>query len=222
MNAPIVKPQLSDVLNIALRNLMLNFNCHHVGTIQSFDPATQTATASVNYKKSLIVYDPASQSNVEKLVDYPPIGDAPVFFAGGGQATLTFPVSQGDECMIFFNDRDMDNWFSGGVGQAPATGRLHSFADSVIVVGWRSLGNVILNFDNTRALLQWENGGILGVSSSLVKIANATYTLKGVLTDLVNAIEAITVTTSGGPSTLPLLNQAAFETIKTKIAGLLE
>lgn len=219
----LTNPELADIFNIFQRNLLLNLNCHHLGTIQSFNPANQTATASINYKKQIIVFDPNSETSQTQLVDYPPIADAPVVFLRGGQTSLTFPISNGDECEIHFNDRDMDAWFSGSVTGPPDTSRLHSFSDAIIVVGPRSKGNVIANFDMNHALLQWLGGGMVGVSSSKVLIGNATYKLNALLQELIGKIEAITVSVTTAPGTSgPPLNAADIATTATKIGELLE
>ena len=50
---PIVAdPGLSDVLNLFKKNLLLGLNCHHIGTIRTFDPATQLVSVNVNYQKT--------------------------------------------------------------------------------------------------------------------------------------------------------------------------
>lgn len=150
------QPQLKDLLDLFRRDILLNFNCHAVGTVQSFDPVKQIASVTINYKKTFFVAD--SQGVYQpKLVDYPLLLDAPVIFLGGGGTALTFPVAQGDECLVFFNDRDIDTWFNGSSGSAVNTPRLHSFADGLILVGPRSLANVVTEFDPVNPQLKCQN-----------------------------------------------------------------
>ena len=167
-------------------------------------------------------------------------------FLGGAATALTFPIAKGDECLVLFNDRDMDNWFTGGGGGAVATPRLHSFADGIILVGLRSLGNVLQNVDGVRATLRGSKDGqtIVGVGATLIKIANSQYTLNGLLqtlisniNDLVSAVGNITVGpgsfsngggavagVSGTPINAAAISNVASELSSTgnKIAGLLE
>jgi hypothetical protein len=219
----LTNPELPDIFNMFQRNLLLNFNCHHIGTIQSFNPANQTATASINYKKEILIFDTDTQKNKTQLVDYPPIADSPVMFLRGGQTSLTFPIAKNDECFIFFNDRDMDAWFAGSVIGAPDTSRLHSFSDAVILVGPRSKGNVLTNFDMNHLLLQWIGGGQVGVSSSKVLIGNDTYKLNALLQELISEIQSITVpiTSAPGVSGTPL-NSASLGATAGKLGELLE
>jgi hypothetical protein len=232
---------LADALNLIKKDILLNLNAHHVGTVQSFDATKQTATATVVYKKTFFQLNAASGTYNPVLLDYPLLVDAPVIHlgGGGGQYGLTFPVQQGDECLILFNDRDLDNWFTGGANGAVATPRLHSFADGIILVGVRSLGNVLQNVDTTRACLRGSKDGktFVGVGATLIKIANSQYTLNGLLktlisniNDLVSATAQITVTCAapGNPSSPPI-NSAAISAVsselsstQSQIAGLLE
>jgi hypothetical protein len=141
------EPELKDLFALFSKDLMLKLNCHAIGTIQSFDPAEQTAAATVNYRKTFKL---PNEQGVYGLttVPYPQLVDCPVIFLGGGGASLTFPVAQGDECLVLFNDRDLDNWFQGNLNAPPATPRLHSFSDAIIMVGLRSRPNVVQSFNS--------------------------------------------------------------------------
>ena len=229
------EPTLIDVLNLFKKGIFSELNCHHVGTIQSFDSTNQTARATVNYKQTIL--QPNAQGVYQQvLIDYPILADCPVVFLGGGSSHLTFPVAQGDECLVLFNDRDFDNWYSGASTGQPATPRKHSFSDGIIMVGLRSLGNIIQNFDTARAVLRHGNAYV-GVGAQLVKVGNDQYTLNELLQELisdvrnlVDATAGLTVICSGGgmASSTPI-NAAAISAAgsqlaatATKIEGLLE
>lgn len=234
------EPHLIDLLNLFKKQIFLDFNCHHIGTIHSFNAINQTATVSINYVKTLFNFNPITGSYESTTTNYPITAEAPVICLGGGGGALTFPISAGDECLILFNDRDLDNWFVGGTGSPNGTARLHSFADAIVLVGLRSLPNILLNYDTTRVSLR--NGTLgtttVGVGETLIKIANATTTLNTLLQSLITNIEtlvtataAITVTgvTPGSGVSGPPANAAVITAINTtlatlsvQIAGLLE
>lgn len=236
------EPHLRDLLELHKKDILLSFNAHHVGAIQTFNPLQQTASATINYKKTFFSTDPVTGVYGSSLVDYPVLLEAPVICLGGGDGALTFPIEEGDECLCLFNDRDIDNWFSGGAGGGNATARLHSFADGIILVGIRSLQNVLLNYDMERVCLRNGETGttIVGVGETLIKIANATTTLntllQSVLTNMQSILTAlqtvplIAVTGSpGGPSPLnPIITAdlvsvaSSLNTLSTQIEGLLE
>ncbi len=148
------EPGLKDLLDRYKRNTMLALNCHHIATIQTFNSATQTASATVNYKKTFIKPHPITGVYQSELRDYPVMLDCPVVFLGG----LTSPVITGDECLALFNDRDIDNWLNGSSNSAVATARLHSFSDAILLVGIRSLANVIPDFNTAAPELRNRSG----------------------------------------------------------------
>lgn len=142
------EPSLKDLLDYMARDIKLNLNCHHIGTIQSFDALTQTAQVSINYTKTFLQIDDIGNSSVQS-VNYPVLASCPIIALGGGLASITFPITPGDECLVLFNDRDLENWFNGSSNSPPATGRLHSFTDAVVMVGVRSLTNVLTSYNTS-------------------------------------------------------------------------
>lgn len=236
------EPSLKDAFDALKQDIFATLNCHHIGQIQTFNPATQTATATINYKKTYFERNPVTGTYDAVLKDYPLLIDAPVVVLGGGtlKGALTFPIATGDDCMVLFNDRDLDNWYQGSTSSPVATPRLHSFADAVLLVGLRSLPNVLTGYDAVRAVLR-QGTALVGVGAgggTLVKIANATTTLNTLLQSLVAQVSALAtaaaaitvsgVTTGGGTSAVPVNAPALaavatnLATISTQIAGLLE
>lgn len=138
--------ELKDLLDLYKKDILLNFNCHHVGTVEKFDSLRQVVQVTINYTKTFFEVDPISGIYSPKQVAYPVIVDAPIVTLGGANGMITFPIAKGDECIVFFNDRDIDNWFMGSSNSAVSTGRLHSFSDAIVLVGPRSLPNVVLNY----------------------------------------------------------------------------
>lgn len=213
--------ELRDVLDQFKKEILLGINCHHIGTIQSFDSDLQTATASINYTKTFFKLNAGNGNYLPYQKQYPLLIDAPVICLGGGKASLTFPISAGDECLIIFNDRNMDNWFSGGSGSQLATGRLHSFSDGIILVGLRSMANTIDNYDNTRAVLQ--NGTtMVGVGESLIKIANRSTTLNTLLQQILTQLETLANSVCVPSSPLNPAVATALALLATQLGELIE
>jgi hypothetical protein len=172
LNSIPVDPTLSDLMNLFKKDIFLSLNCHHLATIQSFNAAAQTVTATINYTKTFFILDQTTGLNVPTQVNYPLLQDVPAIILGGGNANLTFPIAQGDQCVVLFNDRSIDNWFQSGQVGPVATSRYHSFADGLALVGLRSLQNPIANYDATRAVLRNGATGV-GVSATQIKLYNA-------------------------------------------------
>lgn len=222
-------PTLKDLLDVLKKDILLNFNCHAIAKVESFNPDMQTVQATILYPWSKLQKQ-SSGAYETVWPQYPLIVDAPVIIFRGGDWALTFPISVGDECLILFNDRDMDNWFAGGQSAPVASGRLHAFTDALALIGPRSSGNVLSSYDTTRAVLA--NGEtMVGVGETLIKIANATTTLNTLLQSLITAINGIkvdpgTFQVSGTPVTgqgeVATASQSALSSIASDISGLLE
>lgn len=162
------EPELKDLLDLLEKRIKLGLNCHHIGKIQSFDALTQTAKVTINYTKTFSQINSVGEAKVI-TANYPTLIDCPVICLGGGLGSLTFPISSGDECLVLFNDRDIDNWFSGSSSSAPATPRTHAFPDAIILVGVRSLANVLPAYVTDAVTLTYQ-GNLIQIFSSKVLI----------------------------------------------------
>lgn len=151
-------PTLSDVLNSLKKDILFSINCHHLGTVQSFNEEEQTVSVTINYKKTYYRLNSATGLYDPLLVDYPILAQCPVIVLGGGIGALTFPIAVGDECLVLFNDRDLDNWFNGSAGGVVATPRIHSFSDAIVLVGLRSLNTVLEDYSTDAMQLRTVDG----------------------------------------------------------------
>lgn len=73
---------------------------------------------------------PMTLANGESL-DAPEIVSVPVCFpvGMGGDAQVTVPLQAGDDCLLFFSQRSVENWLSGS-DQAPDDPRQHDLTDA--------------------------------------------------------------------------------------------
>lgn len=220
-NKTVADPNLSDLLALFKRDIMLSINCHAIATVQSFNPENQTVTATINYKKTAFQVN-QSGAYVSSLSDYAQLVDCPVIVLGGGPASLSFPIRQGDECLILFNDRDIDNWFNGGPPIGVNTPVLHSFSDAIALVGLRSKPNALSDYDSQNVVLR--NGTTLvSIGESLIKIANSTTTLNTLLQSLISTLQGLTTINCvpGSPVTLSPATITALANVATQIGELL-
>lgn len=152
-------PTLATLLELVKKGTMRQINCHQMGEIVSFDPTTQTA--EVQIKMSFLLNG--------EIKEYPLLLDCPCIILAGGQGALTMPISAGDSCLVLFNDRDMDNWYSGGQTMPPRTDRLHDFSDAIALVGLRNKQNQISGY--------FAQGTELKYGSSTIKLENGKVTV---------------------------------------------
>lgn len=210
-------PSLKDLLDILKKDIFLSLNCHHLATVQSVNFEDRTLSATINYQKTYFEKNPVTGENVPVLVDYPNLVDVPFLILGGGEAGVSFPIEQGDECLILFNDRDIDNWFAGATTGPVASSRFHSLSDGLALVGF----NFSAILDPTRATLFNGETGV-GVSDSKVKIYNAITTLNTLMQQILTQLITLsgTVPVPGNP-----LNPAvatALTSLATQLGQLLE
>jgi hypothetical protein len=168
-----VPPSLETLLDAVRTRVAKEINCVRVGVVQAFDAATQTATVKIAQQQVTSI-DP---QGVRTLAEYPLLLQVPVQFPSGGGYTLTFPVAAGDECMVLFNDRELDNWFTSGPGLAPAVGRLHDLSDGIAIVGIRSKPRALEDISTTATQLRSDDGAnFVEVNPQGVKVhANVVY-----------------------------------------------
>jgi len=196
------------------RDIFQSLLCHHVGIIQGFDSADQTAKVTIAYKRVI--------NGLE--VDYPVLVDCPVIVLGNKTKRLEIPISVGDECLVLFNDRDIDNWFDSGQITTVQTARLHSFSDAIALVGLHSKKNSISDWDSTRVSIR--NGSTrVGVSSSKVKIQNGSKDLLGVINALVDLVDTLNTkltvfATTAATDPIAIVTAGAATTLQTDLAAI--
>ncbi|CAI2418115.1 phage baseplate assembly protein V [Serratia liquefaciens] len=123
------------------------------GIIQSFDADAVTATIQPSVKVPIRQADGSVVS-----VALPLLVDVPVYFPRGGGVTLTFPITEGDECLVIFADRCIDYWWQNGGVQEPVDPRQHHLADAFALVGPQSQAKKISGISTSAAQLRTDDG----------------------------------------------------------------
>lgn len=140
-------------VNIALGSALSKIWTSLPGIIQSFDPDAMTVTVQPAIRA--LVRD---ETGAQVETDLPLLLDCPVQFPAGGGCTLTFPVAQGDECLVVFASRCIDAWWQSGGIQNQAELRMHDLSDGFALLGFRSQPRVIPAISTTAAQLRSDDG----------------------------------------------------------------
>lgn len=148
------------------------------GIIQSFDPDAVTAVV-----QPAIRYVERDNDGNKSTKDYPLLVDVPVIFPRGGGCTLTFPVKEGDECLVIFADRCIDFWWQSGGIQEPVDGRMHDLSDAFCIVGPQSQAKKIGGISTTAAQLRTDDGSAIIelAAGGAVTITSPQITINGPL-----------------------------------------
>lgn len=219
-------PNMQDVLQAFMREVLMTLNCHAIATVKEFDSAERKIRATINYSKTFIKQnDDGTVSSVQR--SYPTLVDVPVVVLCGGNTSLTFPIQAGDYCLILFNDRDIDMWLSSAQVGPLNTSRLHSFSDGIAIVGLLPFPKALLKsttYDSNHAVLTGgaaagtmaavgvhkSNGKVLITNTFPANSITLKTHLQTLITDLNNLIQAFTVNAALFiPSTSPPGNPSA-------------
>ena len=147
------------------------------GIIQTFDAAKMTCTVQPSIQAKLFnLNGTVSDATLPLLVD------CPIQFPSGGGCSITFPIRLGDECLIIFASRCIDNWWQLGGIQSQAELRMHDLSDGFILLGFRSVPRVLSGISTSTVQIRSDDGVAfisLHPTSHAVTITAPTTTING-------------------------------------------
>lgn len=170
-------PDMTSVLDEHKRDIFTSMNCINVGIIQSFDASNMTAQVSFAIKKVQSI----DENGGRVIVERPILVQCPIVVLSGGDSYVSFPISAGDECILLFNDREIDRWWSTGSAQAPQSPRAHDSSDAFALVGVRSLQNIISGYYEDGIRMQ-SGASKIDVTDSAINSETQDFTQTGDMT----------------------------------------
>ena len=126
------------------------------GIVQSWNADEKTAVVQPAIQ-ALVEYEDGSV----QWVTLPLLVDCPIVFPGGGDVVLTFPLKQGDECLVVFASRCIDSWWQSGGIQVQAEMRMHDLSDGFCIPGVSSRPRVEAAISTSAATLRSRDGTVL-------------------------------------------------------------
>lgn len=100
------------------------------GIIESVDLEAQTVSVQPTIKGVI-----NQENGSTKTVNMPLLVDVPIVFPRAGGFSVTFPVAQGDECLVVFASRCIDAWYQSGGIQEALEARMHDLSDGFAILG---------------------------------------------------------------------------------------
>lgn len=149
----LIEPDIVYTMKVFGNSINYNLNCHRVGKIVKFNPENLTCDVELLELKPM----------QDRLDKYALIQGLPLLIDGGIDTNLTFGDITGSECLVHFNDRDIDSWFDTGESYKPNSKRMHDFSD----------GFVSLRPHNKNDIIDYEiDGTVLNKGQNKIKITS--------------------------------------------------
>lgn len=185
-------------------DIFATFHCVQIGKIEKVTPGEQTVEVTLQIRR------PAADGTSSAI---PLLVDVPYMVLQGGGAYIDMPITAGDYCIVLFNDRDIDIWWSTANMADPATNRKHDLSDGIAIVG--------LNPKTAPKEMAGTSMGLIAADKK-VRIKNDIETLFTLMGDLIDAISGLTTYGSPESHTVTAASKAALSAIKTRFESLLE
>lgn len=134
-NSIVGPPNWIQTLDGVQRKTSYELNCTRIGIVQAFYPEDLTVDVLIVNKKTIKLNADGTQA----VRDYPLIR-AKVVYCNPFE---TFPINNGDECVLLFADREIESWFINGEVNAEGYPRMHALTDAVAIFGIRSLPKML-------------------------------------------------------------------------------
>jgi hypothetical protein len=206
-------PTLETVITDAIRKSLIDLRVSIPVKVLKYNTEAQTVEIQPLIRKKYKTVD-----GVGNVVDTPVIPDVPIEWpsTNNGEASLTFPLKEGDLGRAAFMDRSIAEWLAGdGSMVTPTDPRTHDISDAVFIPGLRPLGSPLSDVSEDDIVLK---NGDLTMSidpNGKISISNGSEDLTSLIKDLCDAASSITTVTAIGIQ--PTLNKSTFTALKSKI-----
>ena len=193
---------LQETIKAAIRAAQVELWTALVCMVVSYDDSALTVSCQPTAQGIQMM-----QNGTAANVTLPVLVDVPVCFPRGGNCTLTFPIQVGDECLVVFSSRCIDNWWALGGVQATTDLRIHSLSDGLAIFGPFSQKTKISGVSGSTARLTGNDGQTyieLDSTNQNVNVVGANHVnLHGVAQVNVNSANVYLTGTSGITLTAP-------------------
>lgn len=211
-------PNLEDVFEIVKEHTMSLINCSKIGRIRSFNPNNCTAYIDI---MELIQNDGANE--IPSI-----LADVPVIFYGSKNTRITPPDIVGSNCLLVFQDRNIDNFLITGEQFEPNDNRTHSYADCVALLTLNSYidepvmydANALTLYNGTQFAKIFNNS--IELYAEKIKLYNSQTTLLTLINTLIDTIKGLTTAGTSAAQAIDSESQQALEDLKSQFEGLLQ
>ncbi len=133
-----ITPTDAEMLEAIIASALIDVHVALPGQIQSYSPATQTATVQLQVKRVL----PASAGKFA-TEDLPVLENVPVEFLRTKTHMVTLPLVAGDYGLVVFSEMSLDQWRSKGENTSPGDIGRHTLTGGVFRPGLMPVAQTI-------------------------------------------------------------------------------
>ena len=183
-------------VNIAIDRYMCDVHTCMPGVVIDYNPGTQTATIQPSIKRKYA--DGVLQS-------LPQLQNVPVVFPATKTSWVRLPVTAGDEVVLHFAERSIDQWWLSGGEVDPGIPHKFNLTDAIATPGLHAQGNAIKPKGGMTSL-EICNGTIFIelLPTGQIKISNGFVDLISLLNTFVTGLNSGTLTAQAAAFKLAL------------------
>lgn len=191
---------LTDAIRNGVLYQLLNVHTAFPGKIVTYDYTQKRASIQPQIDKKYT--DGTTQP-------MPILNNVPVVFPYASGASITFPVNEGDTCLVVCCERSIDNWITNGLQQPPTDPRKLDLSDGVAIMGLVPYNQTSPADNNTDFLISYAgskirikaDGAVVIETATTVAIGTSSTEVLDVLSQLMGLLTGLTVmgTAFGGP-----------------------
>ncbi len=125
-----ITPSEAEMIADAIESALIDVHVALPGKIQSYDPATQTATVELQLKRALPKGDGTYATE-----DLPVLENVPIQFPRTKLFAFTLPIAEGDFGLVVFSEMSLDQWRSKAGNTSPGDVGRHTLTGGVFQPG---------------------------------------------------------------------------------------
>lgn len=163
-------PTDAELLQAAIEQRLADLHVAMPGVVTKYDVALQVADVKPLLSRAVIFDDGDEIQEV-----YPIIPNVPVVFRRGGGYFESMPLAIGDNVLLIFNERSIDNFFysSGKTETDPVDLRKHDLTDAIAIPGFYPSGRVLKEELASAAVWGKEHGAQVRAKGTTIEVVTA-------------------------------------------------
>jgi hypothetical protein len=159
-------PTLTQVLNQAINNRLLDLHTALIARVESYDPAKHQVSVSPVLKRAIATLN---GDVVEEQL--PIISEVPVLFPRAGGFFISFPIQVGDFVQLVFNESSIDTWVT-ETSSMIGSGERFTLQGAVAIPGVYPEAKALVSAHKTNFVAGKDDGVQLHIDGDKIKLGS--------------------------------------------------